>query len=713
MSSASTIKAGQAFVEVSTRDNMTKSLAGMQRKLKAFGAAVQQIGANMARTGLAMAAPMALATRIFAGFDDQMRMVKAVTGATGREFESLTELAKELGRSTSFTAGQVAAAMVELGRAGFSTKEIENSIGHILNLSKATGTELPRSAEIAANTLRAFGIEASQTQRAVNVLVATANGSAQTLDDLFEAIKFAAQGSELTGQSFEDTAAVLAKLADVGLKGSLAGTGLRRAMALLAAPTDEAGKMLMDLGVATTDTSGNMRRMVDIFDDLAEAMDGMPNQQKAEIFNRLFGLLGMGVGLNFSRTSGGVREFSGELKSLRGNAAATAKEMESGIGGSLRRLLSALEGVAISIGDAIAPVVENLAKGMQSAATWIRKFIDENKALAQIVALTAVGLIAGGAALFTFGLAISATVAAVSTIASAVMGFISIVSGVSVVGVAIAAVVGLVAALAAINVALFVFSGAWRDVWTFAKDIFSNVFGHLKENFKLISDLLSMGESQQAWRAAWATIQLTALKAIHELAANAMRIPALIYNANKQMLLALIDFAGLAMKNVMSIIASGGAVISDLLKEAFTMGEGQSFLDTQIERLEKELAGMRTSVEAKQTEDAHKEGLKAAIAEAEANKRAKDEKIRLEQEAADAKAALDALRESEKEKVQSATSQIREQVQETRGSFGYRSLGGTSREIFDKERNRLLTEIAASTSETAKAVKRKTGASFV
>ena len=66
-----------------------------------------------------------------------------------------------LGRDTSYTAQQAADAMVSLGRMGFSPTEIQASIDAVLNLARSTGTELAEAGDIAANSMRIFGIEAS------------------------------------------------------------------------------------------------------------------------------------------------------------------------------------------------------------------------------------------------------------------------------------------------------------------------------------------------------------------------------------------------------------------------------------------------------------------------------------------------------------------------------------------------------------------------
>jgi len=159
MASTRGIRAGRAFVELFADDSkLVRGLRRAQRRVKAFGKHISQLGRKLAGIGATLAAPIALSTRVFAGFDDQMRSVQAVLGATGSEFDRLNEKAKELGRTTSYTAAQVAGAMLELGRAGFDPKEIDSAIGSVLALARATGTELPASATIAADFAGALGV---------------------------------------------------------------------------------------------------------------------------------------------------------------------------------------------------------------------------------------------------------------------------------------------------------------------------------------------------------------------------------------------------------------------------------------------------------------------------------------------------------------------------------------------------------------------------
>ncbi len=163
MSISSNIRAGAAYVEVTAETSkLQRNLTTAQSQLQSFGRACTSIGRDLIVMSGAIALPLGMAVKGFAEFDDQMRLVKAVTKSTQQEFDQLTIVAAKLGRETSFTAKQVANGMISLGRMGFSPKEIENSIQPTLDLARATGTELGEAADIAANSMRIFGIEASQ-----------------------------------------------------------------------------------------------------------------------------------------------------------------------------------------------------------------------------------------------------------------------------------------------------------------------------------------------------------------------------------------------------------------------------------------------------------------------------------------------------------------------------------------------------------------------
>lgn len=181
MSAGAQINAGKATVKATVDDSQFGAgLARMQAKLKGFAAGIssaastmKSAGASLATGGVISAVPIALSVREFMRFDDAMRAVAGTSQASAEDLKKLTDNALDLGKATSYTNAEVAGLQLELARSGFKPEEILSSTKPILDLARATGTELPRAAEIGANVLRAFGLEASEMGRVSDVAFAT------------------------------------------------------------------------------------------------------------------------------------------------------------------------------------------------------------------------------------------------------------------------------------------------------------------------------------------------------------------------------------------------------------------------------------------------------------------------------------------------------------------------------------------------------------
>lgn len=295
----------------------------------------------------------------FIEYDNQMRTVAAVTGASAVQMAELSKRARELGATTSFSAAQVAEGMTALGRMGFTTREIKTAIAAVMDLSRATGTELASAADIAANSLRIFGLSASDMTSVADLLTATANGSAQTVMDLFDALKLVGPTAATAGESITDICAALGILANLGIKGSLAGTALRNSFLQFANPKIQ--QALEDVNVKTTDATGNLRKMGDIMLDIGVAMANMPSAQRLGFAEDIFGRRGMLAGLTIGADSAKLTAFASRLKDVHKESSRTAREMESGIGGAIDILKSAFQELIISTGDASNAIIKDFA----------------------------------------------------------------------------------------------------------------------------------------------------------------------------------------------------------------------------------------------------------------------------------------------------------------------------------------------------------------
>ena len=121
--------------------------------------------------------------------------LEAVLGASDAEINQLSNSAKELGASTQFTSKQVVELQTEFAKLGFSTKEILASTKATLNLAASLDVGLGEAAQIAGSTLRAFGLEAEETQRVVDVMASSTSKSALDYDSLRESLKLVAPTS--------------------------------------------------------------------------------------------------------------------------------------------------------------------------------------------------------------------------------------------------------------------------------------------------------------------------------------------------------------------------------------------------------------------------------------------------------------------------------------------------------------------------------------
>jgi hypothetical protein len=187
----------------------------------------------------------------------------ATMGVTRKEIAALTKDQQRLGASTKFTATEVAGLQKEYAKLGFSQREILSATEATLNLAAAVDTDLANAAMVGGSTLRAFGLDASQMSRVTDVMASSFTKSALDIENFRESMKYVAPIARATNVSIEKTTALLGILADNGIKGSMAGTSLRRILTDLAAtgkPFNEAFGELQNKGITVADAFDEVGR---------------------------------------------------------------------------------------------------------------------------------------------------------------------------------------------------------------------------------------------------------------------------------------------------------------------------------------------------------------------------------------------------------------------------------------------------------------------
>lgn len=317
-------------------------------------------------------------------FEASMSNVKALSGATQTEFEALSEKAQEMGASTMFSASQAADAFSYMALAGWDAEQMLEGIQPVLSLAAAANMDLAEASDIVTDYLTAFGLEAKDAAKFSDQLAYAMSNSNTNVTQLGEAYKNCAATASSLGYSVEDVTAVLMTMANAGVKGGEAGTGLSTIMVRLATNTKEAADTLAEYGVYVYDTEGNMNSLSDILEGLEHVWADLTDQQQANIAKIIAGtnqyskLQTIMKGVSETAQEGGMSfyDYSEALKSCDGAAENMANTMQDNLKGKITILQSALEGLQIATYDVFD---EGLKKGVDSATDAVSRLTNSVK----------------------------------------------------------------------------------------------------------------------------------------------------------------------------------------------------------------------------------------------------------------------------------------------------------------------------------------------
>lgn len=367
-------------------------------KLKNVGSSIEGAGKKLLPVTAAVTGLGAASVKMTADFDSGMSRVSAISGATGQDLERLREQAKQLGADTAFSATEAAEGMENLASAGFDTNEIISAMPGMLALAASSGESLASSSDIAASTLRGFGLEASQAAHVADVLAKNAANTNAAVADTGEAMKYVAPVAHSMGLFMEEVAASIGIMADSGIKGSQAGTTLRGALSRLAKPTSAMRDTMDALGISFYDSNGKMKSL----SGMMVLMEAGP--EKLDSLTQAY-------------------------QNCDGEAAKMAETMQDNLGGDLEALSGSLETLAISLGEILVPVIRDVVGWLQGLADWLNGLDEETKKMIVTIALVAAAV---APVLIIIGKVVGAVgtiMTVIPQIAAAISGVIGFVSG--------------------------------------------------------------------------------------------------------------------------------------------------------------------------------------------------------------------------------------------------------------------------------------------
>ena len=496
-------------------------------KLTALGNQMKNVGSKMQAAGRTMTtyvtapivAGFAASVKTTMDFDSAISQVAATMGITNQQmadmtvqtdtFEgSLRDLAIEMGSKTAFTATQAAEALNYMALAGYDAQTSAEMLGPVLNLAAAGSMELADASDMVTDSQTALGLSLDDTVTLIDQMAAASSHSNTSVAQLGSAILTVGGTAKMMAGGTTELNASLGVLADNGIKGAEGGTILRNILLSLGSPTDKAAKELEKLGVSAYDAEGNMKDLRQLMPELNEALSQLTSEERTKALAAIFNKRDLkGVNGLLATSTDRWNELSAAIDNSAGAAGQMAETQLDNLKGSLTILTSALQGMAIHVGDVLTPYIRDFAE-------WLTKLTDKFNELSPTAQKIIVGigavvaalgplLLIGGTLVVGLGALIEAVPvvlgflaglpALIGTVTAAVSGFFALLLANPIVLV-VAAIAALVAAFVVLWKKSEAFRNFWKTCWNAIKQVVKGVVMWIDAIFnKLPAKMMSIG----------------------------------------------------------------------------------------------------------------------------------------------------------------------------------------------------------------------------
>lgn len=501
------------------RSAQSEAQKAQQDLSNTLGDGLTAIGGKLTSAGKTLTAAVttpvigmgAAAVKTSATFESGMSQIQATMGITKdsmttlngesvNTMNALSALAQQMGSTTKFSATEAADAINILAMAGYDTEKIYGSLPNILNLAAAGNLGIADAADIATGVMSGFNMSAEDSAMVADKIAMMASSAKGSVSEFGQAMATAAGQASVTGQSFDDTAVALEILGNHNLSAAEGGNALNRVLKNIYQPTEAAAAAMKDLGVSAYDAEGNARRLPDVLQDFQDKLGGLTDEEYNDILGQIFDsatLKSVPFLINDCTAAWdeqddsvtslieGIRGASDAYDGI-GAASGQAQAQMDNLSGQITLLKSALEGVAIQIGNILMPYIKQFVEKIQSLVDWFGQLSTEQQEQVVKYAMIAAAI---GPVLLGVGKLITGA-------GNLIKGFKEIKSAVSLVSQGFSLLGGaatgpILAIVAAIAVLVAAFMNLWKNneefrekmiaIWERLKEAFSGFVEGIKE----------------------------------------------------------------------------------------------------------------------------------------------------------------------------------------------------------------------------------------
>lgn len=398
------------------------SVAGQQmkaagQKMKEFGDKMRTVGRNITSVGkdltMKVTTPLVLfgtsAVKSFAEVDKVMTLTNQTMGNTEAEAKLLSDAMKDAAANSTFGMSDAANAALNFARAGLSAEEAAAALAPAMNLAAGEGGNLDTVSAGLVGTINAFGDSFDNTTHYADVFAAACNNSALDVDSLSESMGVAAPVFNAAGRSVEDAAIMMGVMANANIDANKAANALKTGMARLASPTKQAKEAMEKYGIASSDIwgpDGKMKSAVEIQKNLHDSFGKLSEKEQLAAASAIFGKNAASAWLALINAAPeDVDALADSINNCDGEAQEMADSMMSGFGGAMEKLSSSIDVAKYSLGEALAPTIQQVSDKIQQLVDWFNSLDSTQQ---ETIAKIALVIAAVGPVLVIIGTVISA-----------------------------------------------------------------------------------------------------------------------------------------------------------------------------------------------------------------------------------------------------------------------------------------------------------------
>lgn len=372
-----------AFTNPATK--AIKQMQRMGREVTYTGKRIQKAGNNIANSGKSLTKTVttpivtvgAVSLKTAADFEQAMAQVAATMGKPIERMGKLSNLARKMGKTTSFSATEAAEGINILAQAGLNANQIAKALRPTLDLAAAGNLSLDQSAQYVTASVSGFSDSMKHASKYADLIAKGATMAKTDVSALGTALGGVSSTASKYNQTANSTTVALLRLAQANITGMEASTGLSAAMTRVYAPTSEATKAMSKLGVSAYNSKGKARDFNDVVGDLSKAMSNMSQEQANAYKKMIFGTSRLGIFNAMATTSTEkTKRMSKQLGSCGNAAYKMAQTQLKTLNGKITLLKSAMEGAAITIGNKVMPIATKVVGYAQKAVDWFNNLSD-------------------------------------------------------------------------------------------------------------------------------------------------------------------------------------------------------------------------------------------------------------------------------------------------------------------------------------------------